>query len=86
MDFNEHYLLDELEVLIDGKYHPGRPAPYCNGHDDPRFSDPGDPAEVYDMAVYLEKNGKRLDITEYLDDVLLNDMRNDMIEHMEEMA
>ena len=35
----------EFQMQIEGSYSPARPAPHCQDHDDPRFSDPGDPEE-----------------------------------------
>lgn len=31
---------------IECEYSPGRPAPFCQNHDSPAFSDPGDPEEL----------------------------------------
>jgi hypothetical protein len=33
-------------LQVAGHYDPGRPAPMCQNHDSPAFSDPGDPAEL----------------------------------------
>jgi hypothetical protein len=83
--FSEWYLLDELEVLVEGKFQRGRPAPYCNNPDSPKFSDPGDPAKVDDVHVYLVKNGKRLDIKEWISDEMYKDICDDMLIEMEEV-
>ena len=47
--------IDNLEILgfnhsvlleVGYEFTPERPAPFCSNHDDPRFSDPGDDAEI----------------------------------------
>jgi hypothetical protein len=36
----------EIELECDVTFDPGYPAPFAQDHDDPRFSDPGDPGSL----------------------------------------
>ena len=40
------YECPECGQLVDVDFTPERPAPFCQNHDSPSFSDPGDPVEV----------------------------------------
>lgn len=83
MKFSKWYFT-ELEVMVTGDYQPGRPAPYCNDHDSPTFSDPGDPEEMNDVAVYLKNGIKQIEITKYLLPDVYKEICDDMLIAMEE--
>lgn len=38
--------IDCGEFKVQADYTPERPAPFCNNHDSPAFSDPGDPMDL----------------------------------------
>ena len=46
-------LWKECEVHFDADYRPARPAPACQDHDSPRFSDPGDDEECEFKAYFV---------------------------------
>lgn len=63
------YICPQCQTENEGDFTPERPAPFCQNHDSPAFSDPGDGAEwdgpeecencgfKFDMKVVIEKAG-----------------------------
>jgi hypothetical protein len=75
-----------IEVEIEAVFTPGRPAPFCQDHDSPDFSDSGDSEEVDDLKVYLTRTSKRagliqLDITDFIDCETLEKLEDDVCEN-----
>lgn len=54
-------------VLVDVDYVPYRPAPYCQNHDSPAFSDPGDDEEFNVTHARTAKGEDLDDLIESLD-------------------
>ena len=69
----------ELEVLVKARVLPGRDAPPCRDHDDPRFSDYGDPPEVLGVEVWLGE----LNVTKELSPFVLRGLEEDTVEEAE---
>lgn len=44
----------DLNLSVTYDYYPGYPAPFAQSHDDPRFSDPGEPPYVDSLQVILD--------------------------------
>lgn len=63
-----------LETLaeISADYTPERPAPFCQDHDDPNFSDYGNPAEIDN--IHVEFLG--IDITDDLPESVMEKISN----------
>ena len=81
MNFSKWYLA-ELEVRVDGRYEGARPAPMCFDHDSPNFSDPGDPEVIDDVRVYLVGPKGQIDLTDYLDMDIYEDIVDAVIEEV----
>jgi 5,10-methenyltetrahydromethanopterin hydrogenase len=52
----------ELETEFEVDYSPERPAPHCQDHSSPRYSDPGDPEEVEITEAYFRIGDKLVKI------------------------
>ena len=74
----------EIDVIVKAKVMPSRPAPFACDHDSPRFSDPGDNAEVTHMSIWIQVGEKRIDITEAVEDCYIQEFEDDAIEMAEE--
>lgn len=82
--------IDGLEVAVEFefdegepevRYYPGRRGccPNGDGH-------PGSPASVNILRVTLEKDGKELDIVDYLPDDIIEGLKEECLEEMQEQA
>lgn len=75
----------ELSVEADVDYSPSRPAPACQNHDSPKFSDPGDDEfmEIGDMAfIIITDDGKKIKIPvpDALADYVAREIDGDVID------
>jgi len=81
---NYTYTCPECDTDIDITFNPGRPAPYCQNHDSPTFSDSGDPAELDDCPDNCPSCGHKLDLDEIIHEALDN-MEDPELERADEL-
>lgn len=60
----------EVEIEIDYDYTPERPAPACQDHDSPRFSDSGDPEELEITEMHILDDDKKIKIPVDICDII----------------
>lgn len=75
----------ELEVEVEARYTPYRPAPHFKDRDDPRFSDPGDDEELNFEAWFLACNNEngammRVEIPEEIKALVHDSITDDVFE------
>ena len=68
-----------IDCTISADYTPDRPAPFCQDHDNPHFSDTGDPAILDNICIELAG----VDIYDYLSEDILDIIRDRIIEEAE---
>ena len=51
--FEDTLVVEDVQFNVNGLYTEGRKAPYAYSHDDPKFSDSGDPAQIEEIEIYI---------------------------------
>ena len=72
VDVNFGSYITDIEVEVEAVVNPGYPAPFCQDHDSPAFSDPGDPGNIDEIHVFLTRKNRKgetiqLEITDFID-------------------
>lgn len=75
----------EFDVTVFAHVSPAVPPVPCSDPDHPAYSDPGDPGESYVEAVFLKnkKTGEDIDITDCLDEEVIQDLADQAYEEVE---
>jgi len=60
----------EIEIEVDADYTAYRPAPACQDHDSPRYSDSGDDEELEVIDMYILDDDKKIKIPVDICDII----------------